>query len=113
MEHVEISDLIETASRLSERGKGILAADESTGTIGKRYGGSWWVGCEGGVTTLSLDMAYAILQVAGCRIRQYARDAKSVSRGSVHSPGYWQVSRRSDLLRGDSGPNRKGRYQIH
>ena len=32
-------ELIETAQRIIAPGKGILAADESTGTIGKRVGG--------------------------------------------------------------------------
>jgi fructose-bisphosphate aldolase class I len=30
------AELIETAARITAPGKGILAADESTGTIGKR-----------------------------------------------------------------------------
>lgn len=30
-------ELIETAKKISTPGKGILAADESTGTIGKRF----------------------------------------------------------------------------
>jgi fructose-bisphosphate aldolase class I len=33
---MDTEDLREIASRLSARGKGILASDESTGTIGKR-----------------------------------------------------------------------------
>jgi fructose-bisphosphate aldolase class I len=30
-------ELIQTAQKIGTRGKGILAADESTGTIGKRF----------------------------------------------------------------------------
>ena len=30
-------ELISTAQKITVRGKGILAADESTGTIGKRF----------------------------------------------------------------------------
>ena len=32
-----IPELVATARKMSTRGKGILAADESTGTIGKRF----------------------------------------------------------------------------
>lgn len=32
-----LAELVETARRISTPGKGILAADESTGTIGKRF----------------------------------------------------------------------------
>jgi len=36
MSQLTNASLCETAQRLTARGKGLLAADESTGTIGKR-----------------------------------------------------------------------------
>ena len=35
-DHQKLQELIETASRLVAKGKGLLASDESVGTIGKR-----------------------------------------------------------------------------
>ena len=47
------AELIETAAKITAPGKGILAADESTGTIGKRVRKSfqanlYWVKPDGG-----------------------------------------------------------------